>query len=213
MASLKHSSSAPTLPPVVTTMGATKPEIQMHWRHEKLTHKIEQRKAEREAARIKAAALKVLTDEKERFIAEERRKARQKNMWRVKQEVRGQQSHFSRIVQASNKQFETQSMLHDMKTTLRHSTNAVSEKLRATDRLVDSLTRLQDHNRRESKYHDTEARIKDIMSRVFPTNILHSSFATPLSMISAASFALVIAIARNPGPSILLLCKSCSSVY
>ena len=84
MASLKHSSPAPTLPPVVTTMGATKPEIQMHWRHEKLTHKIEQRKAEREAARIKAAALKVLTDEKERFIAEERRKARQKNMWRAK---------------------------------------------------------------------------------------------------------------------------------
>ena len=157
--------ATPRLPPVVTT-GTGKPELQSHWRATKLQSKLEQRRAEQRRAEIKAAAKKVLTDEKERFRKQQREKEARLQKWRTKSEINKQQSRLGKIFAASGKQFETQFMLHNMKTTLRQSTDAVSENTRTVDRLVDSLTRLQDRNRREAKYYDAQDRIKDIMSKV-----------------------------------------------
>jgi WD40 repeat protein len=147
-------------------MGANKPELQGHWRHVKLRTKLDERRAEQEALAIKAAARAVIVNRKAAFVAEQQRKAQAKAKWRQKNDVQKQQMHLSRIMGASVKQFETQSMLHDMKTTLRNSTNAVSEHVRTVDRLTDSLTRLQDHNRREPKYYDAESKIKDMLQKI-----------------------------------------------
>ena len=137
-----------------------------HWRHTKLKSKLEQRRAEALAAKIKYDARQVLVLQKEAFLAEKKIKDARNAKFRTKNEINQQQSKLSRIVGASVRQFETQSMLHDMKATLRHSTNSVSEHFRKVDRLEDSLTRMQDQNRREAKYNNAESKIKDILDRV-----------------------------------------------
>ena len=150
----------------VITQSPSRPELQGHWRHVKLRTKIEERRAINLAIAIKQAARNKLLKEKADFVAIQKQKEERRLKWKQKSGIQKQQMHLSRIMGASVKQFETQSMLHDMKTTLRNNTNKVSENIRTVDRLTNSLTRLQDHNRKEAKYYDAEARIKDIMAKV-----------------------------------------------
>jgi hypothetical protein len=145
---------------------STKPELPGHWRHAKLKSKLEERRAEAEAARIKDEARQVLVREKEAFLVLKQKKDAHNAKFRAKNEISQQQIKLSRIMGASVRQFETQSMLHDMKSSLRHTTNSVSEHFRKVEQLETSLTRLQDQNRREPKYYDAESKIKDILERV-----------------------------------------------